>query len=147
MTQPRRILIIGGGISGLSSAFVFNKPVRCTYHRCEAAPHFGGAIRSERREEPGFNGSWLLEPGRFDDSHQTAGPRLLDDLGLGDIAIPPCQPHAVALSQKAIICTRAGRPLFISSWEIITIRAQPNCQLARQIAHGIRSADSTPWCT
>ena len=90
MTQPRRILIIGGGISGLSSAFRIQQACPDAHITvAEAAPHFGGAIRSERREEPGFNGSWLLEAGP-DSMIRTkpAGPRLLDDLGLADIAIP-----------------------------------------------------------
>lgn len=89
----KRILIIGGGISGLASAFRITEAAEragtsVTITLMEAGPRLGGAIRSERRD------GWLLEAGP-DSMIRTkpAGMRLLEDLGLAE--------HAVATKPEA----------------------------------------------
>ncbi len=55
MTAPKRVVIVGGGISGLSAAFalleqarITGKPLQCTV--VEGQPRFGGKILTNRRD-------------------------------------------------------------------------------------------------
>ena len=60
MNVRRRIVIIGGGISGLSTAYFLSQrldPASAEIRLTEASPRWGGMIRSER-----VNG-FLLEGG------------------------------------------------------------------------------------
>lgn len=88
MTRPR-ILVVGGGIAGLSAAWEASRggvPVALV----EAGPRFGGKIRTERA------GDLLVEHGP--DSFVTYQPAAIDlvrEVGLGDQLIPVTEPRTV----------------------------------------------------
>jgi oxygen-dependent protoporphyrinogen oxidase len=69
LSMPQRVLIIGGGISGLSAAYYLNRAgIRPTL--IEKAPHLGGVIRTTSQQ------GCLLEAGP--DSFLAAKPAALD---------------------------------------------------------------------
>lgn len=80
-TPPRRVAVIGGGISGLTAAYeLVNRGVDCTL--IEASERLGGVIRTDRVDE------CLVEGGP--DSFIAQKPwalELIKELGLGDQVI------------------------------------------------------------
>ena len=67
MSSDRHVVILGGGITGLSAAFhLACKQPNIQITLVEKSAHFGGWIRSERvkvRDDDGNLGSVLLEAG------------------------------------------------------------------------------------
>lgn len=78
-----RVLVVGGGISGLAAAYRLRQAGREVL-LLEAAPHLGGKARTERREghllEQGPNG-WLADRAEV--------TRLAEELGLGPRILRP----------------------------------------------------------
>jgi oxygen-dependent protoporphyrinogen oxidase len=87
-SQPPRIVIIGGGISGLATAYFLEKAIGATGAECgidliEGRNRLGGVILTERR------GDFLLEGGP--DSFLSLKPAAIElcrELGLSDQLVP-----------------------------------------------------------
>lgn len=83
-----RVVVIGGGISGLASAWRIGEAARAAQEKVEillleADPQLGGKIQSDR------HGEWIVEtgPNGWLDSKPATG-KLVEDLGIGDKVIP-----------------------------------------------------------
>ena len=116
MTDPgasgthRRVVVVGGGITGLATAYYLQRSAavgRLEVVVLEAAPRPGGKLRTERRD--GF----LIEAGP--DSFLTAKPAAVElcrDLGLADALIPQLQPRgAYVLRRGRLVPIPAGMRL------------------------------------
>ena len=116
MTDPgasgthRRVVVVGGGISGLATAYYLQRSAaagRLDVVVLEAAPRPGGKLRSECRD--GF----LIEAGP--DSFLTAKPAAVElcrELGLADALIPQLQPRgAYVLRRGRLVPIPAGMRL------------------------------------
>ena len=100
----KRVVIVGGGIAGLATAYFLQKRGGVDYKLIESAPNFGGKIVSAR--EKGF----VVEGGP--DSFLTTKPAALElcrELGLGD---------------QLIGTNDAGRKVFV--WSRGKLRAMPD---------------------
>ena len=116
MTDPgasgtrRRVVVVGGGITGLATAYYLQRSAaagRVDVVVLEAAPRPGGKLRTERRD--GF----LIEAGP--DSFLTAKPAAVElcrELGLADALIPQLQPRgAYVLRRGRLVPIPAGMRL------------------------------------
>ena len=116
MTEPgasgthRRVVVVGGGITGLATAYYLQRSVtagRLDVVVLEAAPRPGGKMRTECRD--GF----LIEAGP--DSFLTAKPAAVElcrELGLADALIPQLQPRgAYVLRRGRLVPIPAGMRL------------------------------------
>ncbi|HEX9070276.1 MAG TPA: protoporphyrinogen oxidase, partial [Ktedonobacterales bacterium] len=104
------VTIIGGGISGLATAWYLEREaeragVRLTYTLLEATPRFGGKVLSERVDGFG-DGSFILEGGA--DAFLTRKPwalALARELGLGE------QLHYTNQEHSRTYVLRHGKPV------------------------------------
>ena len=116
MTAPgapgahRRVVVVGGGITGLATAYYLQRSAaagRLDVMVLEAAPRPGGKLRTECRD--GF----LIEAGP--DSFLTAKPAAVElcrGLGLADALIPQLQPRgAYVLRRGRLVPIPAGMRL------------------------------------
>ena len=111
----KHIVIVGGGISGLATAFYLdralaNRAARPHIHLFEASERFGGPVGTERVE--GF----LLERGP--DSFLGTPPhvvQLAEDLGLGDELITPahCAPALLVWARGKLRAMPDGTKLVV----------------------------------
>ena len=100
MTSPKRIVIVGGGIAGLSTAFYLQKfaeeshlPIHITL--LEASPRLGGILHTR------FEDGYLIEDGP--DAFLSENPAILDlcqDLNLTDELIPTQEKN-----RRSFICS------------------------------------------
>ena len=104
----RRVAVVGGGITGLATAYYLQRSAaRLDVVVLEAAPRPGGKLRTECRD--GF----LIEAGP--DSFLTAKPAAVElcrELGLADALIPQRQPRgAYVLRRGRLVPIPAGMRL------------------------------------
>ncbi len=84
MSDTRRVIVVGGGISGLATAYYLSRDPSVDVQVLEASDRLGGVIRTERQD------GYVLEGGP-DAIVRTkpAAKALCAELGLGDELIPP----------------------------------------------------------
>ena len=106
----RRVVVVGGGITGLATAFYLQRSAaagRLDVVVLEAAPRSGGKLRTECRD--GF----LIEAGP--DSFLTAKPAAVElcrELGLAEALVPQLQPRgAYVLRRGRLVPIPAGMRL------------------------------------
>lgn len=92
----KRIAVIGGGVSGLASAYYLEKGADAEITLFEQSGRLGGVIRSER--ENGF--CWEMGPDSFL-SQKPAGIRLAEELGLTE--------RLVNSNSRSVFVVRGGR--------------------------------------
>ena len=92
----KRIAVIGGGVSGLASAYYLEKAADTEITLFEQSGRLGGVIRSER--ENGF--CWEMGPDSFL-SQKPAGIRLAEELGLTD--------RLLNSNSRSVFVVRGGR--------------------------------------
>lgn len=114
---PPRLVVVGGGITGLAAAW---QGIQRGARVCllEAADHFGGKVTTVRRD--GF----VIEQGP--DSYVTYGPamaRLIDELGLqGEVIAPRTAERASLLSRGRLRPIPEGMGMVLPTrlWPFIT---------------------------
>ena len=113
--SPRRIGIVGGGISGLATAFFLSEslnPSQAEITLLESSSLWGGVIRSERT--PDF--LWEGGPDSFV-SHKPEALDLCRQLDLGDdlVRTPPRHRQAYVLSREKLYALPLNRSAFLKT--------------------------------
>ena len=118
-TEPRQVAVIGGGISGLTTAWLLKK-AGVDVCLLEAAPVVGGCMRTDRRD--GF----LLEKGPFNVMvRDPAFESLLEDLS-DDVAVVSADRAAKRryIYRRGALCALPGNPLALATTRLLSLRGR-----------------------
>lgn len=118
-TEPRQVAVIGGGISGLTAAWLLKK-AGVDVCLLEAAPVVGGCMRTDRRD--GF----LLEKGPFNVMvRDPAFESLLDDVS-DDVAVVSADRAAKRryIYRRGRLCALPGNPIALATTKLLSLRGR-----------------------